>query len=78
MGRKSKRRSKPRNKQRKGSSSVPTHHQAKYHSLVYRDGKCHVYTAWNDNEEDVGAEMSREDWNRMMRNAGRSGKRWTK
>jgi len=44
------------------------HHQGKYYSDVYRDGKAYVYTAWNDNEEEVGAEMSFDEWQKAYAN----------
>ena len=38
------------------------HYQGKYFSEVYRDGKVYVYTAWDDNEPEVGSEMAFEEW----------------
>jgi hypothetical protein len=38
------------------------HYQGTSYSDVYSDGKAHVYTAWNDNEEVVGAEMDFDEW----------------
>ncbi len=38
------------------------HYQGTNHAEVYRDGKVYVYTAWNDNEEEVGAEMDFNKW----------------
>lgn len=38
------------------------HYQGSMYSEVYKDGKVHLYTAWNDNNDDVGAEMPFEEW----------------
>ena len=38
------------------------HHQGQFYSDVYRDGKAYVYSAWNDNEDEVGVEMSFDKW----------------
>ena len=38
------------------------HYQGTNYSDVYKDGKAHVYTAWNDNEDDEGATMEFEAW----------------
>ena len=38
------------------------HHQGKGYSDVWRDGKAYAYTAWDDNADEVGAEMSLDTW----------------
>lgn len=38
------------------------HFQGNHYSEVYRDGRVYVYTAWNDNEPEVGAPMPFEAW----------------
>ena len=43
------------------------HYQGKMYSEVYRDGHVFVYTAWNDNEEEVGRPMDFEEWVRSVR-----------
>ncbi len=72
MGR---RRSRSERRSRKNTSGKLTvdrkrrsgHYQGHMYSEVYRDGKVYVYTAWNDNDDEVGAEMSFEGWVKSRR-----------
>ncbi len=54
-------------RKKKGKSERVTHVQGKGWSDVYRDGKAYVYTAWNDNEPEVGVAMSYDEWARAYR-----------
>ena len=48
--------------QRAARAAKASHHQGKGYSDVHRDGKAYVYTAWDDNAEEVGVGMSYEQW----------------
>ena len=43
------------------------HYQGHMYSEVYRDGKVYVYTAWNDNDPEVGAPMDFDAWVKSRR-----------
>ncbi len=42
------------------------HYQGTLYSEVYRNGKVYVYTAWDDNSEEVGKAMPFESWVRSF------------
>lgn len=48
------------------------HYQARHHSEVYRDGKLHVYTCWDDNDEERGQEADFGAWVRSHQGRARS------
>ncbi|GEM_PF-2122785 len=72
MGRKRRKSKKSRAKARSGTGLTVDrkrrtgHYQGSMFSEVYRDGKVHVYTAWNDNDDDVGAPMDFDAWVRSV------------
>jgi hypothetical protein len=66
MGKKNRSKSKAR-KTRAGRATVDRkgrsgHYQGTNHSEVYRGGKVYVYTAWDDNDEEVGSPMDFNSW----------------